>query len=93
MLFEKILNSGERYRLPTDLDNPLLKAGNSGSVYLMVGDKYFGPVGSKGAVARRVSLVQENIEQSHNEVLNLFSEPLEPPLNVIVEQTAEAVLQ
>lgn len=92
VLFEKILNSGERYRLPTDLDNPLLKAGNSGSVYLMVGDKSYGPVGSRGAVARKVSLVQGNIEESYSEVLNLFSEPLEPPLNVIVEQTAEATL-
>ncbi len=93
VLFEKILNSGQRYRIPVDLHNPLLKAGNSGSVYLMVGDKSYGPVGSSGGVARKISLVQGDIETRFQEVLNLFSETLAPPLNVEADQTAEAVLQ
>ncbi len=93
VLFEKILNSGQRYRIPVDLQNPLLKAGNSGSVYLMVGDKSYGPVGSSGGVARKISLVQGDIETRFQEVLNLFSETLAPPLNVEADQTAEAVLQ
>jgi cytoskeletal protein RodZ len=93
VLFEKILNVGERYRLPTDLQAPLLKAGNSGAVYLMIGDKTFGPVGANGGVARKVSLVQADIEGVYSEVLNLFSEPLQPPLNVNSDQTAEAILK
>ena len=92
VLFEKILNPGQRYRIPIDLQNPLLKAGNSGSVYLMVGDKSYGPVGSSGGVARKISLVQSDIETRFQEVMNLFSEALAPPLNVETEQTAEAVL-
>lgn len=92
VLFEKILNAGERYRLPTGLHEPLLKAGNSGVVYIMVGQKVYGPIGTKGSVAREVSLTQSDVEQNYSEVLNLFSEPLAPPLNSNQDMTAEAIL-
>jgi hypothetical protein len=93
VLFEKILNTGERYRLPNDLHAPLLKAGNSGAVYVMVGETTYGPIGAKGGVARKISLVQSDIETNYQEVLNLFSEPLAPPLNVNSDQTAEAIIK
>jgi len=93
VLFEKILNVGERYRLPNDLHGPLLKAGNSGAVYFMIGQKTYGPVGVNGGVSREVSLEQSDIKQSYSEVLNLFSEPLAPPLNADHDQTAQAILK
>jgi hypothetical protein len=93
VLFEKILNAGERYRLPSELQGPLLKAGNSGAVYFMIGQKTYGPVGANGGVARKVSLVQTDIEDNYKEVLDLFSEPLAPPLNVTGDQTAAAILK
>ncbi len=92
VLFEKILNAGERYRVPQDLQGPLLKAGNSGFVYVMVGDTTYGPVGADGGIARKVSLVQSDVEQIFTEATNLFVEPLSPPLNIDVEKTAEAIL-
>ena len=93
VLFEKILNAGERYRLPNKLQGPLLKAGNSGAVYFMIGQKTYGPVGAKGSVARKISLTQSDIEETYEEVINLFSTPLAPPLNANNDQTAEAILQ
>lgn len=93
VLFEKILNAGERYRLPTDLQGPLLKAGNSGAVYFMIGQKTYGPVGGQGGVSRKVSLIQTDIEENYTEVLDLFSEPLAPPLNFESDQTASAILK
>ncbi len=92
VLFEKILNAGERYRVPQDLQGPLLKAGNSGAVYVMVGDKTFGPVGANGGIARKVSLIQSDVEETYTEAKNLFTQPLSPPLNIDVEKTAEAIL-
>ncbi len=92
VLFEKILNAGERYRVPQDLQGPLLKAGNSGAVYVMVGDKTFGPVGANGGIARKVSLIQSDVEEAYTEAKNLFTQPLSPPLNIDVEKTAEAIL-
>jgi len=93
VLFEKILNAGERYRLPADLNGPLLKAGNSGAVYLMVGLKTYGPIAAKGGVARNISLAQTDIEKKYKEVKNLFSKPLDPPLNLGSDLTAEAILK
>jgi cytoskeletal protein RodZ len=93
VLFEKILNTGERYRLPAGLPGPLLKAGNSSAVYFMIGQKTYGPVGTKGAVARKVSLIPSDIKDTYSEVLNLFSEPLAPPLNATNDQTAKAILK
>lgn len=93
VLFEKILNSGERYRLPAGLQSSFMKAGNSGAVYFMIDQKTYGPVGSKGAVARNISLDQADIEDNYSEVLNLFSEPLAPPLNTQNDLTAEAILK
>jgi len=92
VLFEKILNAGERYRVPQDLQGPLLKAGNAGSVYVMVDDTTYGPVGNKGGIARKISLVQSDVETTFTEATNLFAAPLSPPVNVDVEQTAEAIL-
>ncbi len=92
VLFEKILNAGERYRLPTGAQSALLKAGNSGAVYVMIGEKTFGPVGARGSVAREISLLQSDVEKNYGEVLNLFSEPLAPPLNTSQDLTAEAIL-
>ena len=92
VLFEKILNAGERYRVPQGLQGPLLKAGNSSAVYVMVGDKIFGPMGPNGGIVRKISLVQSDVEQTFSETTNLFTEPLSPPLNVDLEKTAEAIL-
>ena len=70
----------------------MLKAGNSGAVYFMIGEKTYGPVGARGGVAREVILTQRDIEENYSEVLDLFSEPLAPPLNASQDLTAEAIL-
>lgn len=56
VLFEKILEKGEIYAVPEDIENPLLRAGNSGSVYVLLDKVAYGPVGAGTAVAKQVSL-------------------------------------
>ncbi|MCY3875223.1 MAG: DUF4115 domain-containing protein [Rhodobacteraceae bacterium] len=69
VLFEEILDAKQIYQVPQDVENPLLRSGNSGSVYLVVDGKTYGPVGSGTGVAKRVSLnaadIIENFEMSH----------------------------
>ena len=69
VLFEEILDAKQIYQVPQDVENPLLRSGNSGSVYLVVDGKTYGPVGSGTGVAKRVSLnaadIIENFEVSH----------------------------
>jgi hypothetical protein len=56
ILFEKILDAGERYVLPADAEGPRLRAGNSGSVYFLVDGAAYGPAGAGTSVARSVAL-------------------------------------
>ena len=49
--------------MPEGVDSPELRAGNSGSVFLSVGDQLFGPLGNGPRVAKQVSLLAEDIPQ------------------------------
>ena len=62
VLFEKILDTGETYTLPTDIDQPpLLRAGNAGSVYVALGDTSYGPLGNGASVVKNVSLLPDDV--------------------------------
>lgn len=56
VLFEKILDAGERYAVPL-LDPPaVLRAGNSGSVYFAINGQTFGPAAPGAQVVRNLAL-------------------------------------
>lgn len=65
VIFEKILDAGERYALPRSETAPTLRAGNSGSIYFIVDGQAFGPAGSGTAVARGVKLGVDEITASY----------------------------
>jgi cytoskeletal protein RodZ len=56
VLFEKILDAGERYVLPNSEEPPVLRAGNAGSVYFAVNGQNYGPAGTGPSVVKNVSL-------------------------------------
>ncbi|NNF71374.1 MAG: helix-turn-helix domain-containing protein [Rhodobacteraceae bacterium] len=56
IIFEKILDAGERFVLPKTEEPPVLRAGNAGSLYCAVGDQTYGPAGQGAAVIRDVVL-------------------------------------
>ena len=59
VLFEKILDAGERYSVPALQQAPLLRSGNSGSVYFSVNGKTYGPAAPGAQVVKNVSLAAE----------------------------------
>ena len=65
VLFEKILEKGERYTVPVEAEAPLLRAGNSGSVYVMIDDEAYGPVGTGTSVAKQVSLAATDVAEGY----------------------------
>tara|TARA_R110002124_G_scaffold99650_6_gene245810 strand:- start:2470 stop:3621 length:1152 start_codon:yes stop_codon:yes gene_type:complete len=89
ILFEKILDSGQRYRLPQNATNAMMRAGNSGSVYVMVGDTMYGPVGKATGVARKVVLDATVVAQTYAVVEDGLDQPLDAPINVNL--TAQAI--
>jgi hypothetical protein len=56
VIFERILNAGETYTVPHTESPPTLHAGNSGSIYFLVGGEPHGPAAPGANVVRDVAL-------------------------------------
>ncbi len=56
VIFEKVLDAGERYVLPKTEEPPLLRAGNAGSVYFVVNGQNYGPAGNGPTVVKNLTL-------------------------------------
>lgn len=56
VIFERILEKGETYSPPEGSEVPMIWAGNSGSVYVRVGDDLRGPLGRGTRAAKDISL-------------------------------------
>ena len=65
ILFEKIMNAGEKYVAPNTETAPLLKVGESGAIYFAIGDKTYGPAGTQGAVSSNIALDQASLVQKY----------------------------
>ena len=90
ILFENILDTGQRYEVPQSAKTAMLRAGNSGSVYLMIDNNFYGPLGTATGVAKKVNLRAETILENYTIVKNNLTLLLEPPINTkIVVQSIE----
>ena len=65
VLFEKVLDAGERYTVPAMETAPLLRAGNSGSVYFAVLGKTYGPAAPGAQVVKNVELSPEALTAAY----------------------------
>lgn len=65
ILFEKILDAGERYVLPKTERPPLLRSGNAGSVYFAVNGTAYGPAGEGASVVSDIALAPGDISDSY----------------------------
>lgn len=68
IIFEGTVPPGGRVEVPPGLERPLLRSGNTGRVYLLVGARAFGPVGPPGGIVRRLPLDPEEIMRRFPEV-------------------------
>ncbi|MDB4080945.1 helix-turn-helix domain-containing protein [Amylibacter sp.] len=87
ILFENILDTGQRYKVPKSAKSAMLRAGNSGFVYLMIGDDFYGPLGTSTGVAKKVNLKSEMIIENYELAKTNLTFPLNRPINnkVIVQ--------
>ncbi|MDH5531000.1 MAG: DUF4115 domain-containing protein [Paracoccaceae bacterium] len=65
VIFEKILDSGERYAVPIMEEPPTLRAGNSGSVYFAVNGQTYGPAAPGAQVVKNVALSPELLTETY----------------------------
>lgn len=66
VLFEKILDAGERYAVPAMEEPPLLRAGNSGSLYFAVNGQTYGPAAPGAQVVKNVALSAESLAAGYS---------------------------
>ncbi len=64
VLFEKILNAGERYTVPRLEEPPVFRTGNSGAVYFLVDGQMVGPVAPGANVVKNIALAPEKLIES-----------------------------
>jgi len=74
VLFEKILDAGENYVLPKTEEPPVLRAGNSGSVYFAVNGEAYGPAANGAQVVKNLVLEQAALKESFQPV-DLTADP------------------
>lgn len=67
VLFEKILDAGERYAVPQLEEPAVLRSGNSGSVYFSVAGKTYGPAAPGAQVVKNVALSPEALTTKYAE--------------------------
>jgi hypothetical protein len=65
VIFEKILDAGERFALPKLEEPPVLRAGNSGSVYFAVNGETYGPAASGANVVKNVTLSPDALREKY----------------------------
>jgi cytoskeletal protein RodZ len=64
VLFEKILDAGERYSVPPLETAAVFRTGNSGSIYFVVDGVTYGPVAPGAQVVKDIALSPESLTQT-----------------------------
>ena len=61
VIFETIMDAGQRFVVPLTEDAPRLRTGESSAIYFAVNGEHFGPVGDRGQVSKNVELSKDAI--------------------------------
>ncbi|MEH6749436.1 MAG: RodZ domain-containing protein [Paracoccaceae bacterium] len=65
VIFEGIMEAGDRYAVPMTEEPALLRVGESGSIYFTVNGQHYGPVGPRGTVTSNVALSVDNVTATY----------------------------
>jgi hypothetical protein len=85
-LVERILQPGESFDLPEDIDDARLRVGNAGGIFIEVDGVMHGPLGGRGQVAKNVALDAMSVRAAYP-VAQLTPAAAEP---AVEERRAEA---
>ena len=65
---KKILNTGQIMKVPSNMDNVVLRSGNAGSVFVKIDNVTYGPIGEGTSVVKNISLKFDDIVENFLEV-------------------------
>ncbi|MEH6647598.1 helix-turn-helix domain-containing protein [Sulfitobacter sp.] len=62
-IFEKVMQKGDTFDVPSLEEAPVLRTGQSGAVYFVMNGEFYGPVGGRGSVTSNVPLQQQALAE------------------------------
>ncbi len=65
VIFEKVMDAGEKFVLPKTEEPPTLRTGYAGTVYFAVNGQTYGPAGEGASVVSKVALGEDEIKASY----------------------------
>jgi hypothetical protein len=89
VIFEGIMEPGDRFDIPLTEVPPQLKTGESSGIYFAVNGQHFGPVGARGSVTRNINLGPDAISERF-EVADLQDERNQALASVVAQLRLEA---
>lgn len=89
VIFEGIMEPGDRFAIPLTEVPPQLKTGESSGIYFAVNGQHFGPVGQRGRVTRNIDLGPDAIAERFD-VADLQDERNEALASVVAQLRLEA---
>lgn len=90
VLFEKILDAGERYEVPQAEEPARLRAGNSGSLYFAVNGQTHGPAAPGAQVVSNIALSPDALAESYA-LADLGADPDLARIVALAEAAPEAM--
>lgn len=88
VIFEGIMDAGDKFALPATEEPATLRVGESGAIYFAVNGMAYGPAGPNGSVTSNLALSAQNLTETY-QVADLASDQ---GLAAAVSLVAEAVL-
>jgi len=64
VIFEGIMESGDRWAVPATEEPPTLRVGESGAIYFAVNGQHYGPAGPRGSVTSNLPLATASLTQT-----------------------------
>ena len=65
VIFEGIMESGERWAVPATEEPPTLRVGESGAIYFAVNGQHYGPAGARGSVTSNLPLATASLTETY----------------------------
>ncbi|WP_319823601.1 helix-turn-helix domain-containing protein [Thalassovita sp.] len=65
VIFEGIMEAGDRWPVPQTEDAPTLRVGESGAIYFAMNGQHYGPAGQRGTVTSNLALSVENLSATY----------------------------
>ncbi|MCO4846420.1 MAG: DUF4115 domain-containing protein [Yoonia sp.] len=89
VIFEGIMDAGDKFALPPTEEPATLRVGESGAVYFAVNGAHFGPAGSNGTVTSKLDLSAENLTTTYAAADLTADQGLAAAVSLVAEATVE----